>query len=531
MPQYNPITGLPIDPLAADRDNIQGENNQLGYYAPALALVVKGTSRIQSHAQGPLVTPAAGVGLAAMDRDRRERLAKGDPKKASEDPKVIWEEALAKGVDNPGLIIACADYLALNMKWDHAAEFLKANLRQGIVVKPWVYEALALALRESGGSPEEIERAEVSAADLEPLDARGLLRASKAMAEHKRWDRAVAFCQQAAALQPNTSTPYAEALLYAELAEDPKSMEWAAGNLLKQDWPMDNKKIQARAAQKLDALVKKLEKKPERKQEAEKLLQTVAGRRERDLVIKLAWKGEADLDLKVTEPTASVCWALNRQSIGGGVLIGDTLADTNSESYLAAQAYSGEYKIEVERVWGKPVAETAQVRIIAHQGTKDESDQVVTVDLKNPKPIKFLLEDGRRTEAAYVPPPSAQQQMDEAVAPQNSDQVLFQLRDLSTHEITGIQLSNANRGASVGGTPMGDNSPARQAAPSKDDRVLYQTRVASFMKDSLDVTAQAVLSADRRSLRLSVQPVYTPTPANRPITTPVVNNPIIPGGD
>src|SRR5207247_2450808 len=108
-----------------------------------------------------------------------------------------------------GLIVACADFLATNGKWDHAAEFLKANLRQGIVVKPWVYESLAIALRESGGSPEEIERAEVSAAELEPMDAQGFLKASQAMAGQKRFDRAVAFCQQASQLEPGLVTPYA----------------------------------------------------------------------------------------------------------------------------------------------------------------------------------------------------------------------------------------------------------------------------------------------------------------------------------
>src|SRR5439155_9232605 len=97
-------------------------------------------------------------------------------------------------------IVACADYMMQAGKFDHAAEFLKANLRRGVVVKPWVFETLAIALRESNASDEEIERAEASLADLAPHDAEGFLRASHAMAEHKRWDRALAFCRQAALL-------------------------------------------------------------------------------------------------------------------------------------------------------------------------------------------------------------------------------------------------------------------------------------------------------------------------------------------
>jgi len=58
------------------------------------------------------------------------------------------------------------------------------------------------------------------------------------------------------------------------------------------------------------------------------------------------------------------------------------------------------------------------------------------------------------------------------------------------------------------------------------DRTLYQTRVSSFIQNSVDMTAQAVLSADRQSVRLSLKPVF-----NTMKTGPVkVNSPIVPGG-
>jgi len=58
----------------------------------------------------------------------------------------------------------------------------------------------------------------VSAPDLRPLDAKGLAACRKAMAQQKRYDRALAFCRQASSLSPTLSTPYTEALLYAEQA-------------------------------------------------------------------------------------------------------------------------------------------------------------------------------------------------------------------------------------------------------------------------------------------------------------------------
>src|SRR5207247_10791015 len=113
-----------------------------------------------------------------------------------------WNEALAKGGIDPSLIIATADFLFETGNYKHAAEFLKANLRYGIVVRPWVYEALAVAL-EAANEPDGARRARLSAVSLDPTDAHGFLQAARALADDKQYDRALAFCRQAALLEPN----------------------------------------------------------------------------------------------------------------------------------------------------------------------------------------------------------------------------------------------------------------------------------------------------------------------------------------
>lgn len=101
-------------------------------------------------------------------------------------------------------------------------------------------------------------------------------------------------------MEPNLVTPYAESLIYAELAEDPTAMEWAAGNLLKQDWPTDSKRLHAGAVAKLNSLVERLNATSRGKRHR---LIEMAQNGQRDLVIKMAFQGDADLDLKVTEPS------------------------------------------------------------------------------------------------------------------------------------------------------------------------------------------------------------------------------------
>jgi tetratricopeptide (TPR) repeat protein len=565
LPAFNEVTGRPLNQLdEGDPAIVGGENNQVAYYVPARALAVKGTSRIQTRPFSPITVPAGdNKAVDAGRADRGDRLARGKdadrggvnvaagaaqagdrPGKADKantektlaklgdaaDPREIWQHALEQGVNDPGLIIAVGDYLVMNRRFDHAAEFLKANLRQGIVVKPWVYKTLALALRESGGSAAEIERADTAALELEPQNARGYLTAARSMKEDKRYDRAVAFCRQASLLEPNTPWAYSEALLYAELAQDGKAMEWAAGNLVKQEWPVQNKELHEKAALSVKTLRDALEK-SDKRDDARHLVDAVQGQKRRDLTIKASWQGEADLDLKVQEPSGSVCSALNRQTVGGGTLVGDTLADMNSETYTAGRAFSGEYLITVERFRGRPLGNRAQLRIIKHQGTPNEVEQLVAVDLTSAAPVKVHLADGRRTEAAYVPPPSAARP-DPVDQPTRQD-VLADLRratdpDAAAGFSKGFQAqASSTTAATVAPSPVVSKTPV--PAPSPNDRTFYQTKIDSFVKNSLDVTAQAVLSADRTHVRVSLAPLAAPTAAAyRPV---VVTDPLIPGGN
>ncbi len=106
-PAFDPLTGRPLNPLDTPEDPLAEEKNQLGYYAPALALVVKGSSRIHSSAQGPTIPGAA---MGAEERKKRSTVRTDPTTGKPIDPKTIWQDALKKGLDEPGLIIACADY-------------------------------------------------------------------------------------------------------------------------------------------------------------------------------------------------------------------------------------------------------------------------------------------------------------------------------------------------------------------------------------------------------------------------------------
>src|SRR5262249_27586783 len=204
----------------------QAKVNHIAFYPTALALVVQGTSR--KHAKYPssflgsskkrevtqedFMKDRGGGGITRIDKNSKNTEVAGgkagmkaEPSNVAKkgpplDAARIWQDALARGLENPGLIVAAADLLFDEGLYDHAAEFLKANLRQGIIVEPWVYEALAIAMEFAGADPLEVQRARLSAISLDPKNAQSYVKAAQACAEHGQYDRALAFCHQAAQL-------------------------------------------------------------------------------------------------------------------------------------------------------------------------------------------------------------------------------------------------------------------------------------------------------------------------------------------
>ena len=367
----------------ADPNEGYGNPNEagaLGYYSPTRALIVKATSRVHTRLGGGLLAPrppagGAGAGALLIEPGKKPVQVAGagdkkDPKKptptevkkpdpgrpgqAASMPRRIGRTPSARAVSEPGMIIATADYLVSIGQFTHAAEFLKADLRTATVVRPWVYEALSLSLKLGKGSVEDIERAELSAIDMMPSDSQGYLKASRAMADAKRWDRAVAFCKQASVLSPRSPEPYSDALSYAREAKDVDGMEWASSNLLKNDWPTQNQKYPRQGAGRAQAPEGHSGKGEGRRSGQASRLDSAKKNLQRDLVITLDWKGQADLDLEVEEPIGTTCSFQQRQTPGGGTLLGDTLLEPNRKTYVASEAFSGDYEMTIKRMWGRP---------------------------------------------------------------------------------------------------------------------------------------------------------------------------------
>ena len=223
-----------------------------------------------------------------------------------------------------------------------------------------------------------------------------------------------------------------------------------------------------------------------------------------------------------------MCSAHAKQTVNGGTLLADSLANLTSETYVAAEAFSGKYRVSVERVWGKPLGGKAQLEIIRHQGTPEETAELITIKIDSnvTTPIVLDFEGGRRTETAYVPPAGAHRPLEDITARVDDTlEVMNKLRSLADPDVRAYTQASQAGVASSGRAVS--RSGTRVSQYQENDRTTIQNKVKSFVANTLEVTSQAVLSADRRSVRVSVQPVFGTPPTGKPAQ---VVSPIFPGG-
>lgn len=547
-----PAAGGPPTPPGegGPADLLDPKTNTIYPYMPTLALIVRAQSRTHNSITGGITGGRRGAAPAMIMKNNEDRglvpfnpndvnkvqvagaggandvknknnpltaLIANDPANKGKngkalniqiDPKV-WDSVLAEGNIPASMIIATAETLFDQPDKKHVAEFLKSNLRRGIVVRPWVFEALAIALEATGGDADEIRRARLSAVALDPKDAEGFLEAARTMAENGQHDRALAFCRQAALIEPNLVHSYDQALVYAEELKDAKAMEWAANRLVSQDWPLDNNMLHLKAQSRVTSLAQSLDRSA-RKTDGDKLRAALQTLKERDLVVHLTWETSqeaADLELSVKEPTGTTCSFDQKQTTGGGVLLANDAKTPNKVTYVAAQAFPGEYEINVRKLWGRPLFGQARLEIVQYYGTPKETRRLEIIKLDQPGSVRVILAEGRRDTLAAVSPANLKKQNQKAEVAVNGFE---QLRRLSYPEVTG-------GGARTGGASLPAGARTTESLPNQ--------RTGITPNVGAGVNVEVRVSNDRKDTNLVMHPVYQTLKNARP-----ANLSMVPGG-
>jgi hypothetical protein len=384
-------------------------------------------------------------------------------------------------------------------KYGEVTSLIQAALRQG-QIEPWMYEAMGLAMQADFAPPEDLERAFMSAVDFARSHEEVMVIAQY-MASIGLNARALSLCKQLALADPSRPEPFVQALALAKRTNDVDAIKWATAGVMTQSFTGEDIKI-AEAAYRTAKTTYEMLLSEGKKHEAEALDAAIRKAKRRDCVVVVTWTGEADVDIAVEEPAGTVCSLHQPRTTSGGVHLGDTASIAKdqstkgfSETYVCNEAFSGQYRLLIKNVWGKPTSRKVTVDVYTNFGTDQQRvihDQV-PLDDKNAA-VVFEIKDGRRKDAL----PEAQVAQVAKVQNALNKQVLAQqLAGMSDSEAA----SNFARALALAGQ-NGQFPFFRRGAVGYRPDITVLPEGAGFQ-------ATAVISADRRYVRVSPTPFFS----------------------
>jgi hypothetical protein len=247
------------------------------------------------------------------------------------------------------------------------------------------------------------------------------------------------------------------------------------------------------------ALLQELRAKGQR-EEADQFAAEVRDALARDCVVKVTWTGDADIDILVQEPTGSVCSLGQQRSLGGGMILGDTFSspesassDGFSEMYVCPRGFSGEDRVLMKRIWGEVSAGKATIDIYTHYGTPQQTQihQQIPLSEKDALVI-FDLGDGRRQELL------AQEQVAQVARQQFEVNRAVLASQMSSLEESDAAYDLAN-----------DRQQQAAGAGRRNRRGVGFMPVITTLPEGTNMTATAVISADRRYVRITALPLFS----------------------
>jgi hypothetical protein len=423
------------------------------------------------------------------------------------DPYQAWDAYFARHEPTAEAVRDAARRLMDAQQYDHVVAFIQGALRHG-QAQPWMYEGMVLAMQAADRPGEEIERAVMSAVDFadNTLDLMYVgVYLSRLGSQHPSLHRrALDVFRQVSRLEPLRPEPYVHGLRTAQRLGDLEGVQWATLGILGQAWSGQEAEIWNHALRVAKATLDQLRAEG-RVREAEAYQAQLDQAVVRDVVVRVTWTGEADIDLLVEEPTGTVCSLRNPRTVGGGVMLGDGSSrlgglaiDGYQEVYVCPKAFDGTYRMLIRRVWGRVTTGKVNVEIITHYRTDDARRLAKRVSLDQDETlVVFDLEGGRRTE------PIEEHLVANAAAVQLAvgRQVLAQQIGAAV-DPRAVQSLAASRNDF--NTPGGNSGffPFLQGA------VGYQPIIIT-LPEGANLAATAVVSADRRYVRVTALPIFS----------------------
>jgi hypothetical protein len=384
-------------------------------------------------------------------------------------------------------------------KFAEVPALIQAALRQGLV-EPWMYEAMALAMRADGADSEELERALLSAVDLAASEDNLLVIA--AYMDHVGLDqRALSLYRQFGDANPARPEPFIQGLGIAQKLDDLEAIQWACVGILRHAWTGEHRAVGENAYRVGKATYERLLAEG-RKAEAQTFDAAVREARRRDCVVLVTWTGDADIDLAVEEPSGAVVSQRQPRSTGGGVHLGDVSASDHgagvkglAEAYVCPEGFNGEYRVMLKNIWGRPTGGKVTIDVYENYGSNRERviHEQVSLAEKNAV-IAFELKDGRR----------------EKVLPEEQVANIAKVQNAANRAILAQQLAQFDNSAAARNFAMAIAMAERNGMglPWRRGAVGYRP-IITALPEGANFNSNAVISADRRYVRVAPSPTFS----------------------
>ncbi len=398
-----------------------------------------------------------------------------------------WRDRFAADAVAPETVRKVVDELIAGRQFEEVI----ACIEQAIIharIQPWMYEVLAISMEATGRPKSQIERVMLSSQDLISNDANSMMMLAAYLTRFERYERALELYRQAAHLEPQRPEPFLQALVIARRTRNAEAVVWSAPEVLAYAWGSDRAPLRRDAEQAAIDAIQQLTKTGKLSQAIE-LQEAMRNARELDLVVRLDWNGQGDLDLLVTEPSDAVCSMSKPYTSGGGIFLHDGFGPNQAhcyEEYVCPRAISGEYVLQVRHVWGDIVGKRARLTITRGKDSPREQTETQTVILgRTDQFVRTSVTQGRRVDAdARVPDPARKQSAKRGSA---QTAILAQIGNNGGGQI----------GQGGGGGVINNN-------------VGYQPVVA-LINEGVTMSALATVSGDRRYVRITTAPVFSNT--------------------
>jgi hypothetical protein len=436
--------------------------------------------------QGPVGNNGNAVRRDISD-DLKNILQQIDDRQADATKPNFWKNHFNSRVESGPALEAAVRQLVQQRRHAEVVAMLSAA-RQHQSVPSWTDEAELLSMSMMKTPHGTIEEAALSLIDRGKSDPAAWRRAARILGMVGKPDQAARLLRRQQERARPSVTLLFDTLLWGIDAEDVESVVWAADRILARPWPARDADPQEAARRQLVRFEKRL-RDQNRVDQADRVRAVLQSPSENDLVVTLVWEGEADLDLSVIEPTRFYCTPLTPETMGGGILRADT--PNREERYTVPQAIAGKYEIRVEKIWGEPTAGIANLDIVWNQGTREEKRERRTITWKDSAIAQSTVELDRGRRQTLSP------------AADHESFVLDTSSERPMAEFRRFLQANPTGGATAGGlVPFA----IAQGAVAGGGAVAFDP-VVTAIPDGVNLQAQAIVSADRRFVRMTLVPI------------------------